>query len=83
MYLEEASTVINDYQNDDGTISFQTYGFEEGFFRFRNMVPDTTYTIIVSLNEKGGSVIHHSFFTDKNGILEIKIPFKGRAIYCH
>ena len=79
IYLEEASSIINNYQINNGNISFQTNGFNEGFYRFRNLNPNTTYSIVVTQNGQENTNVKHSAITDKNGMLEFSIPFKGQV----
>lgn len=79
VYLEETSTVINNFRIFEDTISFKTIGFEKGVYRFRNMTPGNKYFVNIDFGNSKHSNITKSFSVKNDGVLNFNFSFSGPA----
>jgi len=76
IYLQEASTVLSNYQINSDEITFSTKGFGENEYIFKNMPPKTKYTALVKSKETKKEK-KYNFRSDQKGTLTISIPIQG------
>ena len=76
-YLEEASTVLNDYEITDKSISFITRSFRPAVYKFANMRPGKSFPVSAFLPGLKDPIYKSKARADSTGKLLLKIPVKG------
>ncbi|MDD5594845.1 MAG: hypothetical protein PHY94_01235 [Candidatus Omnitrophica bacterium] len=77
-YLVSASAIVSNLNISPENISFSSRGFGDAVYKFANFFPEATYQVRIIGEDKVKEIFAKNFNTDKDGILEIKVPAKGR-----
>lgn len=76
-YLEEASSLPEDFYLTKSRVSFSTSGFGKGIYKFKNMQANSKYKVLVY--GKGGIIYKNIFPSDKDGALTIEFPLNNNV----